>query len=372
MELGENIKKLGFGLMRLPMTGEDVDIGQTCQMVDMFMEKGFTYFDTAYGYIDGKSEMAAKTALVDRYPRESFQLATKLPAWAGPATAEEARDMFWTSLKRTGVDFFDFYLLHNLGAERTDSFYKFGIWAFLAEQKKEGRIRHLGFSMHATADFLEEILVRHPEMEFVQLQINYSDWENGIVQSRKCYEVARKYGKPVIVMEPVKGGALAKLPEPAAKLLERANPAASAASWAIRYAASLDGVITVLSGMSTLEQMRDNLSYMENFQPLDKKEMAVIGEVQAVLAGIPQVPCTDCKYCLKGCPESIAIPGTFKVINDYLIYHNIDSAKLSYSWETQNLEKASKCVACGSCEAVCPQSIPIIRELENAVKVLEA
>lgn len=371
MSLGENIGKLGFGLMRLPMLEGEVDIEQTKQMVDLFLDKGFTYFDTAYGYIDGKSEEAAKTALVDRHPRESFQLATKLPAWAGPTTAKEAQDMFWTSLKRTGVKYFDFYLLHNLGADRTESFDRFGIWDFLAEQKREGRIRHLGFSMHATADFLEEILDRHPEMEFVQLQINYSDWENGIIQSRKCYETARKYNKPIVVMEPVKGGALARLPAQAADILSRANPDASPASWAVRFAASLDGVVTVLSGMSTLDQMKDNLSYMESFKPLDKDELAVVEKVRKILAEIPQVPCTDCKYCLKDCPQHIAIPGTFMVVNDYMIYHDLKTAKGRYGWETRTMGKASECISCGNCEAVCPQSIPIIEELAKAAAILE-
>ncbi|MDR1060212.1 MAG: aldo/keto reductase, partial [Clostridiales bacterium] len=266
--LGKEIGKLGFGLMRLPMAGDEVDMEQTIKMVDLFMEKGFTYFDTAYGYINGKSEVAAGKALVERYPRESFQLATKLPAWAGAKTAQEARDMFWTSLERTGAGYFDFYLLHNLGAGRTEAFDKFGIWDFLREQKREGRIRHLGFSLHASADYLDEMLNLHPDMEFVQLQINYADWRSSTVQSEKCFEVARKHGKPVIVMEPVKGGALAKIPEAAASVLKQANPAASLPSWAIRFAASLDGVITVLSGMSTLAQMEDNLSCMERFAPL--------------------------------------------------------------------------------------------------------
>ncbi len=372
MYLGENIKKLGFGLMRLPMIDQEVDIEQTKKMVDLFLAKGFTYFDTAYGYIDGKSEKAIKTALVDRYPREKFQLATKLPAWAGPTTAKEAQDMFWTSLERTGVDYFDFYLLHNLGAGRSEAFDKFGIWDFVAEQKKQGRVKHMGFSMHATADVLEEVLTAHPEMEFVQLQINYSDWESSIVQSRRCYETARKFNKPVIIMEPVKGGALAKLPEQAAKILREANPNASIASWAIRFAASLPGLVTVLSGMSTVEQMQDNLSYMVDFKPLSDAERDAIAKVQKILSTIPQVPCTDCKYCLKGCPQNIAIPGTFKVYNDYLIYHDLNMVKGPYAWETRIMGKASQCIACGNCEAVCPQSIHIIQELANAAKALEA
>lgn len=372
MPLNGNIKKLGFGLMRLPMLdGGEVDIEQTKQMVDLFLEKGFTYFDTAWGYINGKSEEAAKTALVDRYPRERFQLATKLPAWAGPKTAEEAKEMFWTSLRRTGAGYFDFYLFHNLGPGRTECFDNFGIWDFLAERKREGLIRHLGFSLHAPADYLEKMLEAHPETEFVQLQINYSDWENGIIQSRRCYETARKFGKPVIVMEPVKGGALAKLPERAGEALAKAGPAASQASWALRFAASLEGVVTVLSGMSTLEQMKDNVACMESFKPLDAGERSAIEAARKILAETPQIPCTDCKYCVKDCPQQVSIPGTFKVMNDYLLYRRLEAAKGSYFWETQTLKKASACVACGQCEAVCPQSIPIIEELKKAAAVLE-
>jgi predicted aldo/keto reductase-like oxidoreductase len=369
--LGEEIKKLGFGLMRLPMKESQVDIEQTKQMADLFIGKGFTYFDTAYGYIDGKSEAAVKEALVSRYPRDSFQLATKLPAWVAQ-TADKAKEMFWTSLERTGAGYFDFYLLHNLSMYRTQSFDRFGIWDFARERKREGLIKHLGFSMHATADYLDEVLAEHPEMEFVQLQINYADWDNGIVQAGKCYETARKHGKPVIVMEPVKGGALAKLPPDAQRIFAEANPKVSAASWAIRFAASLEGVITVLSGMSATEQMEDNLSFMERFQPLNDEERSVIERVKKALADIPQIPCTDCKYCEKGCPGEIAIPGTFGIINDYLVYRDLEKAKNSYGWETRSRAKASECIRCGQCEAVCPQSIRIIEELEKAAKVLEA
>lgn len=365
-----DIKPLGFGLMRLPMQGIEVDIEQTKEMVDLFLEKGFTYFDTAYGYIDGKSEEAIKTALVDRYPRESFQLATKLPAWAGPTTVEEAEEMFWTSLRRTGVDYFDFYLLHNLGNNRTESFDRFGIWDFLARQKAEGRIKHLGFSMHDTADKLDEILTKHPEMEFVQLQINYADWDNSIIQSGKCYEVARKHNKPIIIMEPVKGGMLAELPLSIADILKNVNPNVSAASWAIRYAASLEGVITVLSGMSTLEQMKNNVETMENFTPLNIDEKETVKKVQTALELLSMVPCTNCQYCLKGCPQNINIPGTFKVYNDYLLHQNVKKAKDSYGWETQALAPASACVMCGACEKVCPQKIQIVKELEKVTAVL--
>ena len=250
----ESIPKLGFGLMRLPMIGEEVDIEQVKQMVDMFLEAGFTYFDTAYGYIDGKSEAAIKEALVDRYPREKYQLATKLPAWAG-ADADEAKAMFDTSLERTGAGYFDFYLLHNLGEHRSKAFDEFGIWDYLAEKKASGLIRNLGFSFHDKAHLLDEILTAHPEMDFVQLQINYADWENPTIESRLCYETARKHGKEVVIMEPVKGGNLAKLPESLEAIFKEINPDASISSWAIRYAASLEGIVTVLSGMSNLEQM---------------------------------------------------------------------------------------------------------------------
>lgn len=365
------IPKLGFGLMRLPMLGDEVDLEQTKQMVDLFLEKGFTYFDTAYGYLDGKSEAAAKAALVDRYPRDRFQLATKLPAWAGAKTAEEAQNMFWTSLKRTGVEYFDFYLLHNLGADRTEYFDRYGIWEFLMEQKKAGRIRHLGFSFHDKAEILDDLLTRHPEIEFVQLQINYADWESPVIQSRKCYEVARKHEKPVIIMEPVKGGSLARLPESVSQILQDADSAASLPSWAIRYAASLDGIITVLSGMSTLEQMQDNLSYMEHFQPLSEEERKTIALAQAELEKIPQIPCTGCDYCHKGCPQQVLIPNMFRSMNNYLVYNNLEGARGNYAFETRNGGKASLCVECGQCEAVCPQHIGIIEELKRIASVLE-
>ena len=371
--LGQEIGKLGFGLMRLPMIGSEVDIEQTKQMVDLFMEKGFTYFDTAYGYIEGKSEAAVKVALVDRYPRESFQLATKLPAWAGAKNAQEAKEMFWTSLRRTGAGYFDFYLLHNLGEGRTEVFDEYGIWDFLQEQKAAGLIKHLGFSMHATAEHLEEILTKHPEMEFVQLQINYADWESNRIQSRKCYEVARRFNKPVIIMEPVKGGALASLPENAKEIFTAADGNASPASWAVRYAASLEGVITVLSGMSNTQQMTDNLSYMVDFKPLSADERAVIENVLEKLQSLVQISCTDCKYCVKGCPAEIPIPTIFFIMNNYLLYNNMERFKGSYYWDVKMAKKgmASDCTQCGQCEKACPQSIRIIEELEKCAAVFE-
>ena len=272
----EAMPKLGFGYMRLPMKDGEIDIEQLSAMTDLFLERGFKYFDTSWAYGYGASERAMKTCLVDRHPRESFYIADKLPAWAGAKTAAEARNMFYESLERTGAGYFDFYLLHNLGEGRTKYFDDFDIWSFLQARREEGLIRHLGFSFHDRAAVLEEILKAHPEMEFVQLQINYADWESSAIESRKCYEVARKYNKPVVIMEPVKGGILANPPAEAQEVLRAANPDASFPSWALRFAASLDGVLTVLSGMSTLEQMEENSSCMRDFRKLDEKELAAI------------------------------------------------------------------------------------------------
>ena len=369
--LGEEIKKLGFGLMRLPMIGGEVDINQTCQMVDLFMEKGFTYFDTAYGYLGGKSEAAVKTCLTDRYPRESFQLATKLPAWLGAKNAEEAKQMFYTSLERTGAGYFDFYLLHNLGAERTKLFEDYGIWEFAKMLKEKGLIRHIGFSIHDTADALEAVLQAHPETEFVQLQINYADWEDEKIQSRKCYETARKYQKPVIIMEPVKGGALADLPQQIAAPMKCANEHASLASWALRYAASLDGLITVLSGMSTLQQMQDNLSVMEEFQPLTDAERNIICQTVTALQKTEQIPCTDCRYCMKGCPKNVLIPDIFNSVNLYLRFRNLSSAKSNYNFAMRDGGAADTCISCGQCESVCPQHISIVEELKRAAALFQ-
>ena len=371
--LGETIPKLGFGLMRLPMLGDEVDVEQMKVMVDKFLEAGFTYFDTAYGYFNGKSEAAAKVALVDRYPRERFQLATKLPPWAGAKSKEEAEQMFYTSLERTGAGYFDFYLLHNMGPGRTEVFEKYDLWNFVAERKREGLIRHFGFSCHDSAEALDRILTDHPEAEFVQLQINYVDWESPTVQSRLCYETARKHGKPVIIMEPVKGGTLSALPKAAAAPLKAIRPDLSIPSWGIRYAASLPGVITVLSGMSNTEQMEDNLSYMRDFQPLSEAERDALNEALEALRRTPTIPCTRCDYCAAGCPMNVGISGSFAAMNVLKVYENMEAAKKEY-WAMQYFGKkspASACIGCGACESVCPQKISIIEELQGVAAALE-
>ncbi|MBR4641325.1 MAG: aldo/keto reductase [Selenomonadaceae bacterium] len=368
--LGEEIKKLGFGLMRLPrLEDETIDLEQVKQMVDLFLSKGFTYFDTAWAYPG--SEDAIRQALVERYPREKFQLATKNAAWINCKTREDAIAQFETSLKQTGAGYFDFYLLHNLGEMRTEFFERFKMWDFVFEKKREGLIKHVGFSFHSTPEELDEILTKHPEAEFVQLQINYADWENPAIQSRGCYEVARKHGKPIVIMEPIKGGTLANPPEQVAAVFKAANPEVSLASWAIRFAASLDGVITVLSGMSTLDQMKDNVAYMENFKRLDDSERATVEEARKVLASLPIIPCTTCNYCAKVCPQNIGISGSFTAHNVLTLYKNKTFADGQYTWlvERHGKEYAGKCIKCGACEKVCPQHIKIRAEL---VKVAAA
>lgn len=368
--LGSDIKKLGFGLMRLPMNGEEIDIEQTKKMADLFMEKGFTYFDTAYVYIGGKSEVALKEAVVERYPRDSFQCATKLPIWDLKDKADMER-IFQTSLDRAGLSYYDFYLLHALGKDSAKKAEEVGAWDFIKQLKQEGRAKHIGFSFHDTADVLEDILQKHPEAEFVQLQINYADWDSEGVQARKCYETARRHNKAVIIMEPVKGGALATMTPEVQKLFKDAAPNASVASWAMRFAASLDGLVTVLSGMSNLEQMEDNLSYMADFKPLDEKEQGVVSQVVEVLKNTPTIPCTSCKYCVDGCPQKINIPSVFTAMNKLTLYNNPESSKGEYGRVTKDGGKASDCIQCGNCESHCPQHIEIIETLKKAAAQFE-
>ena len=368
---GQEMKKLGFGLMRLPMKDGEHDIEQIKEMVDLFMEAGFTYFDTAWVYTG--SEDAIRQALVERYPRESFQLATKLAAWVKCETAEDAQRQLEDSLRQTGAGYFDFYLLHNLGETRTRFFDEFGLWDWVQEKKAEGVLHHVGFSFHATPEELDALLTAHPEVDFVQLQVNYADWENPAIQSRACYQVARAHGKPVVVMEPVKGGMLATPPAEVTQVLKAAEPDSSPASWALRFAADLEGVMMVLSGMSNVEQMKENLATMGSFTGLTGKQREVLDKAQEIINNYPLIPCTNCNYCAKVCPMEIGIPGTFTAMNYLTLYGDKESAAREEHWLVpgHGRKRAPECVHCGLCEEACPQHIAIRDELERACEALE-
>ena len=343
--------KLGFGLMRLPAVEGNPDVidrEPVCRMVDMFMEAGLTYFDTAFVYgKDGASEKAAKACLVDRYPRESFTLATKINAWLMAEDEKAAKAQFYTSLERTGAGYFDFYLLHALQSNTYKKYDEYHLWDYVADLKKQGLIRNMGFSFHASPQLLEQVLTEHPEVDFVQ--------------------------KPIVVMEPVKGGTLANPPAPVREILQAADPDASMASWAIRYIASLPGILTILSGMSNVEQMADNLSYMrkEAFRPFSEAEQETMRRAQEALAAIPSIPCTGCSYCAPGCPMNIPIPDIFDARNRQMVYGKTEEGQRVYDRDTQGKGKASDCIACGQCEGACPQRINIIERLQDCAAVFD-
>ena len=354
---------LGFGCMRLPMDGDKIDIEQFKKMVDVFMANGFNYFDTAHIYHDGESEKAIREAVSSRYPRESFILTDKLTTNCFNKQ-EDIRPLFKQQLKDSGVDYFDFYLMHSQDAAIYEKFRRCNAYETALEMQKEGKFRHFGISFHDKAEVLEQILKDYPQIEAVQIQFNYLDYGDPAVDSKRVYEVCEKYGKAVIVMEPVKGGNLVNLPEKAQGILDSLNSGMSNASYAIRFAASFPNMFMVLSGMSDLAQINDNMSYMKDFKPLDEKEMQAVNDVRKVFSEINLIPCTACHYCTSGCPMNISIPELFSCYNHKVNFHDWNQGYY-YAQITRDGGKPSECIECGQCEGICPQHLEIIRLLKD-------
>ena len=370
------MKKLGFGLMRLPLMNEDdgtsIDIPRVKKMADRFIEEGFTYFDTATPYHGTHSEIAFREAVVKNYPRESYTITDKLSIWM--IDKEEDQETFFRGqLERLGVDYIDIYLLHAMNGQRYERMKELKTFEFVEQKMAEGKIKHMGFSFHDTADVLDKILSERPEVEYVQLQLNYLDWEDEHVQSRACYEVALKHNKKILVMEPIKGGSLAVVSPVVEKMFKDYNPEASVASWAVRFVASLDNVVMVLSGMSDEAQMDDNLSYMKEFEPLNEEEMQIVMKASEIIRNDIAVPCTACRYCVDDCPMQIAIPDYFKVYNrlKQLQGTKEQERRDEYNRIAETHGKASDCVGCGMCEGHCPQKINIREALKEVAKNLE-
>ena len=369
----ESMPKLGFGLMRLPEKEGKIDIGQVSRMVDAYMQAGMNYFDTAYVYHGGNSEKAIREALVRRYPRDQFMLATKLPAWC--MKTEEDRDLIFNEqLERCGVDYFDFYLLHSIeDGGNGETYERLDCYNWGLQKKAEGRIRHFGFSFHGSPAYLARILDAHPEIEFVQIQLNYADWNNPVVRSGELYEILHSRNIPMIIMEPVKGGTLAKLTPELEAMFKTVRPGASVASWALRFVGSLPGVMTILSGMSTEAQMADNICTFSRFEPLTEEEKALVEKVKTIMLNVPQIGCTSCRYCTPGCPMNISIPDVFRAVNTMSLYGDVFRPKAFYGGLIgQGYGRASACIACGQCEGVCPQHLPIIDLLKDASAKLDS
>ena len=369
MEQYFNVKKnFGFGCMRLPMRGGEVDTEEFTKMVDTFLENGFNYFDTAHGYVDGKSETALRECLTSRYPRESFVLTDKLSTHHFNKT-EQIRPLFESQLQACGVEYFDFYLMHAQDRNIYAKYKRLHAYETAYKFKEEGKIKHFGISFHDKASLLEQILIEHPEVEVVQIQFNYADYDDASVESRKCYEVCRKFGKPVIVMEPVKGGSLADLP-PEAKEIFAALHGGSPASYAIRFAAGFEGIMAVLSGMGSMAMMQENVGFMKDFRPLDSAELAAVEKVRDIFRAQNRIPCTACRYCTEQCPKHIAIPDLFACLTARNTFHNWNT-EYYYNIHTAGGGKASDCIKCGRCEAICPQHLPIRSLLQDVAKEFE-
>ena len=366
---GEKTGKLGFGFMRMPMgKGLGIDLDLLKKLVDRYIAAGFTYFDTAYAY--GGSEEALREALVKRHPRGAYTVTTKMPVMI-VNSREDMTKAFDVSLERLGLDYLDHYLLHGINLGLCEKLERIGGWEYVRELKEQGRIGHYGFSYHDTPEHLDEILTRHPDTEFVQLQINYLDWESSDVQSRRLHETARRHGKPFTIMGPVKGGLLSGVGSIAEKALREAAPEATAASWAVRFAASLEGLITMLSGMGTMEQLEDNIRTIQNLKPLTDKEMETLREVTAIINSIPRIQCTACKYCVDNCPQKLDIPGLIEMYNEYLAFRQKRSIGYPFEEATAGGRLPSACTACRTCETHCPQHIEISEVMQKTAEAFE-
>ena len=381
--LGQNkrvkiMSKLGMGLMRLPLMDENdqtsIDYEEVNKMVDAYMDAGFDYFDTAFVYHEGVGEAAFRKCVVERYPRESFKIATKLPLFV---ITEESQlePIFAQQLENCGVDYIDYYMLHNVSGFTENAWKNVDLYSFIQKKKEEGYIKHIGISTHGNAEFLEEILFEHPELEFVLLQINYLDWEDEGIESRKCLEVARKYNKQVMIMEPYKGGFLADVPEEAEKIMKEYNPDRSVVSWAMRFVANIEDVEVVLTGASNLEQLENNIYEFKNADPLDDEEMGIISQVSEIINSNITVDCTKCRYCVDTCPEDIDIAKIFDLYNKHKLletdeWTQFGNAYLNYS-KLDGVGIASDCIECENCIEECPQQINIPEVLKDVAKTFE-